>query len=347
MFDFKFRLEHFLSLLIMPSISTTLPTDVPIYSSLAEFDRNLPPTVKLLHADNGAKVYLIGTAHFSRKSQDDVSLVMQNVRPDKLVLELCPLRLHILHFDEERLLRESADLNYDKVREILRQHGLIGGMFYIKFLNINASVTRQLGIAPGGECRRALAEAERLPNCEVLLGDRSIYVTMQRAIRSMSLVEKLQLSLFYAFFQSNAKITHDDVEQLKTKTAAEISNTDGAVQKPQPIPAIYNAFVLERDMLLSHSLRYAASGQRKDPLGTSSPVPLNVVGVVGIGHSSGILQNWNQKLTQSQVDDLLSLPAEKLSYRLVRGGLKYGLIGLCGYGLYKVVFGSSKKDDSR
>lgn len=327
----------------MPSISTTLPTDIPIYSTLAEFDRNLPPTVKLLRTENGSKVYLIGTAHFSRKSQDDVSLVMQNVRPDKLVLELCPLRLHILHFDEERLLQESADLNYEKIREILRQHGFVGGMFYIKFLNINASVTRQLGIAPGGECRRALAEAQQLPNCEVLLGDRSIYVTMQRAIRSMTLLEKLQLSLFYALFQSNAKITQDDVEQLKTKTAAEISS--GNAQKSQPIQAIYNAFVHERDILLSHSLRYAASGQRMmDPLGVP-PAPLKVVGVVGIGHSSGILRNWSQKLTQSQVDDLLSLPAEKISHRLMRGSIKYGIIGLCGYGLYKIVFGSSKKNE--
>lgn len=327
----------------MPSISTTLPTDLPIYSTIAEFDRNLPPTVKLLHGANGSKVYLIGTAHFSRKSQDDVSLVMQNVRPDKLVLELCPLRLHILHFDEERLLRESSDLNYDKIRDILRQHGLVGGMFYIKFLNINASVTRQLGIAPGGECRRALAESKKLPNCEVLLGDRSIYVTMQRAIRSMTLLEKMQLSLFYAFFQTNTKITQDDVEQLKSKTAADIAN--GGPDKVQPIPAIYNAFVHERDMLLSHSLQYAASSESVGP--QAAGAPLKVVGVVGIGHSSGIVQNWSRKLTQKQVDELLSLPAEKVSHRLARGGFKLGLIGLCGYGLYKVVYGGgSKKNES-
>lgn len=38
-----------------------------------DFDNNLPETVTLLrHPVNGAKVYLIGTAHFSKQSQDEV-----------------------------------------------------------------------------------------------------------------------------------------------------------------------------------------------------------------------------------------------------------------------------------
>jgi hypothetical protein len=35
----------------------------------------LPDTVTVLEGPNGAKVYLVGTAHFSQKSQQDVSLV--------------------------------------------------------------------------------------------------------------------------------------------------------------------------------------------------------------------------------------------------------------------------------
>lgn len=53
---------------------------VKMYKTLAEFESNLPPTVKLLQAPDGAKVYVVGTAHFSRESMDDVSLV-SGVRP--------------------------------------------------------------------------------------------------------------------------------------------------------------------------------------------------------------------------------------------------------------------------
>ena len=38
---------------------------------------------------SGARVYLVGTAHFSRESCDDVSLVIQAVQPDIVMVELC------------------------------------------------------------------------------------------------------------------------------------------------------------------------------------------------------------------------------------------------------------------
>lgn len=46
------------------------------YGSVEEFDKNLPHTVTRLMTANGSVVYLVGTAHFSRESQDDVSLVI-------------------------------------------------------------------------------------------------------------------------------------------------------------------------------------------------------------------------------------------------------------------------------
>lgn len=49
--------------------------DIKIYNSIEEFDKNLPHTITVLTTPQGSKVYLVGTAHFSRESQDDVSLV--------------------------------------------------------------------------------------------------------------------------------------------------------------------------------------------------------------------------------------------------------------------------------
>lgn len=46
-----------------------------IYDTLEEFERNLPSTVTILNTPFGSKVYLVGTAHFSEESQDDVSFV--------------------------------------------------------------------------------------------------------------------------------------------------------------------------------------------------------------------------------------------------------------------------------
>lgn len=49
--------------------------EIKIYDTLEEFERNLPSTVTVLDTPFGSKVYLVGTAHFSEESQDDVSFV--------------------------------------------------------------------------------------------------------------------------------------------------------------------------------------------------------------------------------------------------------------------------------
>lgn len=49
--------------------------EIKIYDSLEEFEKNLPSTVTVLDTPFGSKVYLVGTAHFSEDSQDDVSFV--------------------------------------------------------------------------------------------------------------------------------------------------------------------------------------------------------------------------------------------------------------------------------
>lgn len=46
-----------------------------------DFDNNLPETVTLLkHPVTGAKVYLIGTAHFSQESKDEVVEVSKKIK---------------------------------------------------------------------------------------------------------------------------------------------------------------------------------------------------------------------------------------------------------------------------
>ena len=66
---------------------------------------DLPSTCQVLvSATSGARVYLIGTAHFSKESCEDVSLVIQGVQQDIVMVELCKARTNILHLDEETIL---------------------------------------------------------------------------------------------------------------------------------------------------------------------------------------------------------------------------------------------------
>ena len=69
----------------------------------------------LRNLSNGDEVYLVGTAHISRKSADEVRHVIRSVRPDTVFLELCDARA--------AAMRRSMSGNSDEggIPEPLRQ----------------------------------------------------------------------------------------------------------------------------------------------------------------------------------------------------------------------------------
>jgi len=80
----------------------------------------LPETCTMLTVPSGGRVYLVGTAHFSKESNEDVAAVIQAVKPDIVVLELCKARTSVLHLDEEKSLELAQQLTLEKVMEMVR-----------------------------------------------------------------------------------------------------------------------------------------------------------------------------------------------------------------------------------
>ena len=82
----------------------------------------------VLDAPYGGKVYLIGTAHFSVKSQNEVVDLIRQVQPNRVVLELCSARINILKYDEATLLKESKEMNTNTIIKMMREVSL--GFYY-------------------------------------------------------------------------------------------------------------------------------------------------------------------------------------------------------------------------
>ncbi|XP_053602701.1 traB domain-containing protein isoform X2 [Plodia interpunctella] len=270
-------------------------------------DDGLPETVTVLNAPDGGKVYLVGTAHFSLQSQEDVSKVIQEVNPHIVMVELCQQRTNILLLDEEIILREAKNINIKKIRETMAQNGVFNGLMYILLLNMSAHITRELGMAPGGEFRRAMAEAKKIQNCIVQLGDRPIDITLHRAIASLSWGQTIRF--IWHLLTSNKSISAEEVEKCKQKKMLE----DMLEEMAQEFPALERVFVLERDMFLCNSLQLAALQPRKEPC--------RIVGVVGIGHVNGIVQHWG-KIKPQDIPPLLEVPPASLTTRVLRASVR-------------------------
>lgn len=306
--------------------------DIKIYDTIEEFNQNLPETVTLLKMPNNVTIYLVGTAHFSEKSQEDVANVIRNVKPKSVVVELCESRVHILKFDEQKLLEEAKDVNMQKIRSVIRTNGVINGMFYILLLNMSAKLTKELGMAPGGEFRTALKEASKIQGCKVHLGDRPINITLQRAIKSLTLWQTLKLVRKLMTIDEN--ITKEEVEQCKQKDLLEELMKEMAGE----FPKFGEVFVNERDLYLCYSLQLASLHSKYQLQQSNRPLePFNVVGVMGIGHCAGVTKYWNSRTAiAEEIPKIMTIPKASTSTRIFGATVKYGTFALVGYGIYRL-----------
>ncbi|KFM61661.1 hypothetical protein X975_19160, partial [Stegodyphus mimosarum] len=290
---------------------------------------SLPETVTVLETSYGSKVFLVGTAHFSLESQEDVAKTIRAVQPDVVMIELCKSRVNILSLDENTILEESKNMNFQKMKAAIEQNGLLQGVLYVLLLSMSAHLTKQLGMAPGGEFRRAFAEAKQIPGCLVHLGDRPIHITLQRALARLSWWQKLRIAWY--MLRAKDPISQEEVERCKQKDLLE----QMLAEMTGEFPELSQVFVKERDIYLTYSLQMSAVPMPS----THSPnvtVPSHVVGVVGIGHVPGIKENWG-KVTDKDIPPILSVPEASLSSKIIRVSIKVSVIGLGVYGIYKLL----------
>lgn len=294
-------------------------------ASVDEIYKIPAPRLTILSTSNGSEVYLIGTSHFSRDSINDVEKIMKSVKPGAVVVELCKDRFSLLTIDENELLEQNRNFSFSTLPNAIAQRGIAQGLIYTLFIKMSATLTQKLGIGPGGEFRVAVAEAKKLQGCLIFLGDRSIKVTIARAVKSLSFLEKIKI-LYQSISCEDSKITSEEIEKFKNKDILselfrELAGEYGGLK---------TVLLDERDIYLAHSI-YSLAQRYETSLG-----PRDVVAVVGVGHVAGIVEHWG-KTTDEEVRALNEIPAPSMSQVIVFKIFKYGTLALLSYGIYKTV----------
>ena len=258
------------------------------------------------------EIILLGTAHISRASVDLVKKTILEESPDVVGVELDELRL-------QQLLHGKKWENTN-VLELI-QSGQAGLVLLNLFLaNMQKQLGEQVGVAPGEEMKVAVEHA-REKKVPVILMDRSLQITMKRALNSISLWEKIKLggSLVSGLFGGSETTTLDakKVEELKetdlvTKLMEELS---------KQYPKLKKTLVDERDAYIAHSL-IQCPGKK-------------VVGVVGMGHVKGILAHIENhkagtKDAMPSLQELNLLPPKK-SNKLIEWGIPIVFVGILIY----------------
>jgi pheromone shutdown-related protein TraB len=221
-------------------------------------------------ADDGraaeGSVRLVGTAHVSAESVDEVERVVREDRPDVVAVEL----------DEGRFRQLKGETPDD-----LDPKDLLRGSMAFQFLAywLLSYVQQQLGerfdIQPGADMKAAVDVAEEV-GANVALVDRDIQVTVQRFWSRMRFREKLRLvwELALAVFglgggEAEEEFDPDDLTDVDVVTAMMEEFREFS-------PRGAAALIDERDAYLAHHIHaLREQGNR-------------VVAVIGAGHRAGV-----------------------------------------------------------
>jgi pheromone shutdown protein TraB len=225
---------------------------------------------------NNSTVHIIGVAHVSVESANEVREVIREYQPNTVILELCQARVSLLELSE--IIDEKPPSFYTCVQKM--------GMFAGLVQYYSQSVSQKLKIVPGIEQRAAFQEAKNIPECQIMLGDRPLVATIKRTWASLSTFEKLKFG-FYLLVQSFYDVSEEDVEKMK-----ETDLINSMIEElANHFPGMTRALLHERDEYLSFTLANAPGEV--------------VVAVIGMGHVAGIKRNWGLKV---DMDKLIEIP---------------------------------------
>ncbi len=214
------------------------------------------------------EVVLLGTAHISQQSADDVREAIDAGGHEAVAVELCQPRYQRLTGDDD-----WHDIDLFRIVRSGRA-GMVAAQLALSAYQ--KRLADQLGIEVGAEMRAAIdaAGSRELP---LWLIDRNIGVTLRRLVRAVpwwqrwTLITGLVTSLV-----ARPQLGEQEIESLKEKDILESTFTEFAQQSP----ALYEVLITERDRYMAARLRERIRHEH----------PGRVLAVVGAGHLAGIAE---------------------------------------------------------
>jgi pheromone shutdown-related protein TraB len=234
-------------------------------------------TVHHLEYDD-KQVILVGTAHVSRESAQQVRQVIQEENPDTVCVELCQSRY--------QSIRQKERWQETDIIKIIREKKSFLLLSNLLLASFQKRIAKKLDIKPGQEMITAIETADEM-DAEIHLADRDIRTTLSRTWRAMGLWSKIKL-LFQLMLSLGEveEIKEEDIEKMKNEDVLETL----LAEVGKALPVLKDILIDERDQYLAKKIR-TAPGQK-------------IVAVVGAGHVPGIKKYWNKDIDIRALEQL-------------------------------------------
>lgn len=242
------------------------------------------------------EVVLLGTAHISRQSADDVRAAIDAGGHEAVAVELCQPRYQRLTGDDD-----WHDIDLFRIVRSGRA-GMVAAQLALSAYQ--KRLADQLGIEVGAEMRAAIdaAGSRSLP---LWLIDRNIGITLRRLVRAVPWWQRWTLiSGLLTSLVARPQLSEDEIENLKGKDVLESTFTEFAQQSP----ALYEVLITERDRYMAARLREHIHKEH----------PERVLAVVGAGHLAGIAEQLERSAAPDPTTECAELDAVPPRGRLTR-----------------------------
>lgn len=260
---------------------------------------------------NGKTITLVGTAHISEESVQEVKATILEKKPDCVAIELDEKRC-------ESVKNPNSWRELDIVKVLKKKQGflLLANLILASF---QKKMGNNVGVKPGDEMIAAMNTAEEI-NVPVVMVDRPIQVTLRRAWALNNFSGKMKLlALLLGSAFSKEEVSHDEIEGLKNR-----SEMDTMMQGlSQYLPKVKQVLIDERDQYLASHI-WQAQGN-------------NVVAVLGAGHLPGVkawLEKFANQNESTDTTEISQIPAPKPTAKIIGWIIPAIIIAMIGVGFY-------------
>ncbi len=226
------------------------------------------------------RYFIVGTAHVSQKSVDEVRQVIDQVKPDVVAVELCKPR-------HDAITQDSAFRDLD-VFKVVREGKTLYLLAHLALSSYQRRIGASLGVKPGAELLAAVNAANDA-GIPVELIDRDINVTLKRTWRNLGLWKRSTLLTSLVVGWEDEKkgevVDEQAIEKLKEQKAL----SEMLTELGKAVPEIKAPLIDERDTYLASKLTELA-GKKK------------VVAVVGAAHVPGMTPQIGVPVDRAALD---------------------------------------------
>jgi pheromone shutdown-related protein TraB len=209
------------------------------------------------------EIKIIGTAHVSQKSVDEVTDAVETFEPQIVAVEL----------DRGRLMVLKGNAAPPSVDAVLKGGNFSAIIAQWLLAYVQRRIGKETGVSPGAEMMAAveLAEERGIP---IALADRDIQITFSRFWHLMPITEKLKMMYALVGSVTGAGQAGEEIDIDAMTDQDMISAAMDEFRRFAPKGAA--ALIDERDAYLAHAIHDLGKGYDR------------VLAVVGAGHREGI-----------------------------------------------------------